>query len=150
MALLTPETLVYEAAAVADPQVSPDGTRLLYTIAKADREADRGTSQVWLSALDGSDARQLSGAGDRNREGRWSPDGRSIAFVSDRVKDSSGIYVLSATGPGEAREVTRHRPAIGRQAGCCTEGPSAPSTKRCPTSRDGRNAARPLGPQGTT
>ena len=37
------------------------------------------------------------------------------AFVSDRVKGSSGIYVLPADGPGEAREVTRHQHAIGRQ-----------------------------------
>src|SRR5215216_76139 len=114
MALLTPEALVYETTSASDPHISPDRTQVVYTVAKADREGDRGTSQIWLSALDGTGARQLSGSGDRNREARWSPDGRTIAFVSDRVKGSSGIYLLPADGPGEARELTRHRQSVGQ------------------------------------
>ncbi len=114
MGQLTPETLIYDASAAVDPQVSPDGRHIVYTVAKADRATDRGTSQVWLAAIDGSDARRISGAGDRNREARWSPGGKAIAFVSDRVKDTSGIYVLPIDGPGEARELTRHNQAIGQ------------------------------------
>jgi len=112
MAKLTPDALIYEATAAVDPQVSPDATHLVYTVAKADRAADRATSQVWLSAIDGSDARQLTGAGDRNREARWSPDGRHVAFVSDRVKPGSGIFILPLDGPGEARQLTQHQQAI--------------------------------------
>jgi dipeptidyl aminopeptidase/acylaminoacyl peptidase len=116
MAQLTPEALVYETTSAADPQVSPDGTRVLYTLVRADRATDRGTSQVWLAGIDGSGAQRLTGSGDRNREGRWSPDGRSIGFVSDRVKDRSALCVLRADGPGEARVVTEHRQAIGHLA----------------------------------
>jgi dipeptidyl aminopeptidase/acylaminoacyl peptidase len=114
MSQLTPDALVYDATAAVDPQVSPDGTRLVYTVVKADRASDRATSQVWLAAIDGSGARRLTGAGERNREARWSPDGRWVAFVSDRVKGSSGIYVLPVDGPGEARELTRQTPALGQ------------------------------------
>src|SRR5215216_6664744 len=116
MALLTPEALVYETTSASDPHISPDRTQVVYTVAKADREGDRGTSQIWLSALDGTGARQLTGSGDRNREARWSPDGRSIAFVSDRVKDRSTLCILPADGPGEARVLTGHRQAIGHLA----------------------------------
>src|ERR687887_2414011 len=99
MALLTPETLVYDTTSASDPRISPDATQVVYTVAKAVRDGDRSTSHIWLSALDGSRARQLTGSGDRNREARWSPDGKTIAFVSDRIKGSSGIYLLPADGP---------------------------------------------------
>ena len=113
---LTPDALVYDTTSAADPQVSPDGTRLLYTVGRVDRAADRPVSNVWLSDIDGSDARQLTWSGNANREARWSPDGQSIAFVSDRVEGSSTIFVLPVAGPGEARELTRHRQAVGHLA----------------------------------
>ncbi|HET6320232.1 MAG TPA: hypothetical protein VFG86_27555, partial [Chloroflexota bacterium] len=99
MAVLTPEALVYGTTSASEPRISPDGSQILYTAARADRDADRATSQVWLMQRDGSGARQITASGDRNREPRWSADGYWIAFVSDRVKDSSGIYVLPADGP---------------------------------------------------
>src|SRR5881275_2548699 len=45
-----------------------------------------------------------------------SPDGRFIAFVSDRVQGSSALLVLPMQAPGEARELTRHRQALGHLA----------------------------------
>ena len=110
---LTPDALVYETVTASDPQVSPDGTHIAYSVGRASTELDRATSHVFLSAIDGSHARQLTWGGERNREPRWSPDGRSLAFVSDRQSGHSGLYVLPIDGPGEAREVSRHRPAIG-------------------------------------
>src|ERR1041385_3255133 len=86
MLRLTPDALVYDTVAAGDPQVSPDGTRIVYALGRADRENDRGTSQIWLSAIDGSNPRRLTWSGERNREARWSPDGQWIAFVSDRLK----------------------------------------------------------------
>src|SRR5438128_2159530 len=110
---LTPELLIYGIVAAGDPQLSPDGARVVYSLGRADREHDRGTSQIWQSDLDGANPRQLTWTGDRNREARWSPDGRSIAFVSDRLQGSSGLFVLPMDAPGEARELTRHRQPIG-------------------------------------
>jgi dipeptidyl aminopeptidase/acylaminoacyl peptidase len=113
---LTPDALVYDTVSAGEPQLSPDGTRVVYSLGRADREHDRATSQIHLCAIDGSGARQLTWSGDRNREARWSPDGRSIAFVSDRVSGHSTLCVLPVSEPGEAREVTRHRQAIGQLA----------------------------------
>ncbi|HEV7665476.1 MAG TPA: S9 family peptidase [Chloroflexota bacterium] len=117
MGRLTPDALVYDTVSAGDPQVSPDGSRLVYVVGRASREADAGTSQVWLADIDGGNARQLTWAGERNREPRWSPDGRSIAFVAaDRLKGSSGLFVLPIDQPGEARELARQRRAIGHLA----------------------------------
>jgi len=113
---LTPEVLVYDTLNAADPQVSPDGTHLCFTVGRADREADRGTSQIWSANIDGSDAVQLTSIGKANREARWAPDGQSIAFVSDRVEGKSVICVLPIGRPGEAREVATHAQTIGNLA----------------------------------
>src|SRR5919108_254603 len=113
---LTPDALVYDVAAAADPQVSPDGTHVAFTVARADRDQDRGTSQVWLARIDGSDARRLTWSGNRNLEPRWSPDGAWLAFTSDRFDGSTALMVLPQQGPGEARELTRHRTRFGQLA----------------------------------
>lgn len=103
---VSPEILVYGLSSASDPQVSPDGMSIVYTLSSTDRDTKKGLSQVWRSAIDGSDATRLTWTGERNRGVRWSPDGQSLAFVSDRVK-KSGIFVLSVNG-GEAKEITRH------------------------------------------
>lgn len=108
---LTPETLVYGLAAAGDPQLSPDGSRVLYTLGAADRGSKKQSSQLWMCGVDGSDPRQITQSGERNGSGRWSPDGGAVAFVSDRVK-KSGLFVLPADGAGEGRELARHAQPI--------------------------------------
>jgi len=110
---LTPEILIYDLQTAGDPQLSPDGERVLYTHGQLGRGKQKGTSQLWLCDRDGGNARQLSGVGERNGGGRWSPDGEQVAFVSDRSggkdKDQgAALYILPLGLGGEAREVTRH------------------------------------------
>jgi len=112
---LTPETLVYDLVQVSDPQVSPDGTRIVYGRTVADRDTGQATSQLWLCDSDGGNARQLTYDGKQNGGGRWSPDGTRIAFVSDRVP-KGGLFILPLDAHGEARELTRHNGPIGNLA----------------------------------
>jgi dipeptidyl aminopeptidase/acylaminoacyl peptidase len=108
---LTPDTLVYGLTTAADPQVSPDGTRLLYTLGRTGHETKKPTANVWMAKIDGSEPRRLTWGGERNGGARWSPDGRCIALISDRgsnKRKQSGIYLLSADEAGEARELTTH------------------------------------------
>lgn len=107
---LTPETLVYGLSLAGDPQLSPDGRHILYTLTTIDRASQQVTSQLWRCHRDGGEARRLTWNGGRDSGARWSPDGRQIAFVSDRVT-ASGLFLLPADG-GEARELTRHGQAI--------------------------------------
>jgi dipeptidyl aminopeptidase/acylaminoacyl peptidase len=109
---LTPDTLIYGLRSAGDPQIAPDGSQIVYTQSAVDRETKKGGSQVWRCGVDGSNPVRLTWSGDRNRGARWSPDGRQIAFVSDRVK-KSGLFVLPVTAGGEARELTHHGAEIG-------------------------------------
>ena len=107
----TPQQLVYGLKAAGDPQIAPDGERILYTLGQLNHESKKPSAQLWLCNRDGSLARQLTHSGDANGGGRWSRDGQQIAFVSDRVK-KAGIFVLSLADGGEAREITRHNQGI--------------------------------------
>ncbi len=102
---LSPQTLIYGFTTAGDPQVSPDGTKVAYVVAKTDAETKKSSAQVWICAIDGADARQVTQGGERNSSPRWSPDGQTLAFVSDRV-EKAGLFLLPADG-GEARELMR-------------------------------------------
>ncbi len=93
---------------VNDPHISPDGKWVAYTVTTIDQKANRRTSRIWIAALDGSHpAVPYSGESISSNSARWSPDGRFVAFLSNR--DAQGgrpqIWVLSRNG-GEARRVT--------------------------------------------
>ncbi|MEP7215900.1 MAG: hypothetical protein ABI782_06570, partial [Anaerolineaceae bacterium] len=108
---LSPEALVYGFTPASDPQVSPDGRRVLYTLAAVNRETKKSSSHVWLCDIDGANKRRLTFSGESNRGARWSPDGSRIAFISDRVP-TNGIFEIAVDG-GEAREVNRQNQSIG-------------------------------------
>jgi dipeptidyl aminopeptidase/acylaminoacyl peptidase len=81
---------------VSDPQISPDGQWVVYTVTAADMEANGRTSDLWLVPAEGGTARQISGARRGGRHPRWSPDGGSIAYVTSRG-GSAQVQVFSMT-----------------------------------------------------
>lgn len=109
---LSPEAIVYDLASTSDPRISPDGKRLLYTKSRARRDQSKPETQVWLSDIDGGNASPVTRSGVRSGGGRWSPDGKTISFVSDRGGDCSTLFLLPATTPGEARRLIRHKSAM--------------------------------------
>ena len=88
---------------ISDPQFSPDGTRVVYTVATPDRKDNRVQRNLWIVALDGSEPRQLTFSG-RDGGARWAPDGRTLAFLSSR-EGSQQLYLLNLTG-GEPTKLT--------------------------------------------
>ena len=100
-----------EQSIVGDPQLSPDGRQILFTIDKADWKANRRIGHIYRINADGSNQMQLT-FGDRGENSpRWSPDGKLIAFTTRRDPDANNqIYLLSADG-GEARRLTNHSTA---------------------------------------
>src|SRR5208282_3054989 len=83
---------VFRVQVASDPQISPDGKRIVYVRQSADVTSDRRVSNLWIVNFDGSDHRPLTTGTYNDSSPRWSPDGTRIAFVSDR-DGKSQLYV---------------------------------------------------------
>jgi dipeptidyl aminopeptidase/acylaminoacyl peptidase len=88
---------------VAEAQISPDGQYVAYAVSTPDMEANRNAGNLWISATSGNESRQLTQTG-HDSSPVWSPDGKTIAFLSSRGGDSQ-VYLLSLEG-GEPRALT--------------------------------------------
>jgi dipeptidyl aminopeptidase/acylaminoacyl peptidase len=88
---------------VADPQVSPDGKWVAYTVATPDMNANRNASNIWIVSISGGAPIQLTQIG-HDSSPVWSPDGKMLAFLSSR-EGVSQVYVLPMEG-GEAHALT--------------------------------------------
>ncbi len=88
---------------ISEPQVSPDGKTIAFTVRSTDLEANKGRTDLWLVDSDGTDARRLTAdpAGDWNP--RWCLNG-TLFFLSTR-SGSSQIWNIDPRG-GEARQIT--------------------------------------------
>jgi dipeptidyl aminopeptidase/acylaminoacyl peptidase len=89
---------------VAEAEISPDGKWVAYTVATPDMDANRNATNLWMAPVAGGDAIQLTRTG-KDSSPKWSPDGKTIAFLSGRSGDSQ-VYVLSMEG-GEAHPLTK-------------------------------------------
>jgi dipeptidyl aminopeptidase/acylaminoacyl peptidase len=89
---------------VSDPQVSPDGRHVVYTVTEVVWDENRTQSDLWLTDISGQNARPLTSTPKNERHARWSPDGQWIAFESNRGGDYQ-IWLLPLAG-GEARQLT--------------------------------------------
>jgi dipeptidyl aminopeptidase/acylaminoacyl peptidase len=69
---------------VSDPQVSPQGDLVAYTITDMDTAANKGTTQIYLVPLGGGESKQLTNDEHSSSSPRWSPDGQKLAFISGR------------------------------------------------------------------
>lgn len=90
---------------VTDLQLSPDGAWIAYVVTVMDKDANRGASDIWLVAARGDEPRRLTSSPAADMNPRWSPDGRSIAFISTR-SGSPQVWRIDPNG-GEAVQVTR-------------------------------------------
>jgi dipeptidyl aminopeptidase/acylaminoacyl peptidase len=89
---------------VSEPQISPDGKWIAYSVATPDLEANRSLRDIWLvPTAGGGEARQLTRGGSDMRA-RWSPDGKKLAFISGR-SGTPQIYWIALEG-GEATRLT--------------------------------------------
>lgn len=90
--------------AVSDPQVSPDGAWTAFVVTDYSLEDNRGDSDVWLVPTAGGASRRLTYGPKGDSQPRWSPDGKTLAFVSSR-EGSPQIYLINPGG-GEARKLS--------------------------------------------
>ena len=89
---------------LSDPQVSPDGSRVVFGSRVTDLDNNRGRTDVWMIDVDGENLRRLTSHEASESNQRWSPDGRAVFFLASR-SGSSQIWRLPVDG-GEAMQVT--------------------------------------------
>ena len=89
---------------VSDPQISPNGQLVAFTLTEASLDSNRNISRIWVVPAGGGTPRQITNGPGNDRAPRWSPDGRSLAFISTRGRGAQ-VWLVPATG-GDAERVT--------------------------------------------
>ena len=82
---------VFNLETVSSPQISPDGTRIVYVRQFADIMTDKYYSNLWIINFNGSNNRPLTTGNYNDSSPRWSPDGSRLIFTSNR-EGSPQIY----------------------------------------------------------
>ena len=89
---------------VSDPQVSPKGDLVAFTITDVDKTTNKSTTQIYLVPLGGGETRQLTNDEHSSSSPRWSPDGEKLAFISARDGESQ-IWTIDVSS-GALKKVT--------------------------------------------
>ena len=89
--------------AVSDPQLSADGKWVAYTVSAASLQDNRNVSRVWIAEVATGKTRQVTNGPGSDRQPRWSPDGKTLAFISTR-EGGAQVWVMPAGG--DARKVS--------------------------------------------
>jgi dipeptidyl aminopeptidase/acylaminoacyl peptidase len=89
---------------IADPQVAPDGSQVAFAQTDVDLDAGTRNTDLWLVAVAGGEPRRLTSDPAADSRPRWSPDGRRLAFLSNR-EGGSQVWLLELAG-GEPRRVS--------------------------------------------
>ena len=90
---------------VSDPQLTPDGAWVAYTVSSADSAEDKQHTAVWMTSWDGTRTLRLTTAKQGESAPRWSPDGRWLAFLSNREDEHTQLWLLDRSG-GEGRKLS--------------------------------------------
>ncbi|HZA92562.1 MAG TPA: S9 family peptidase [Gemmatimonadales bacterium] len=98
---------VFRIRTVSDPQISPDGAWVAYTVSAVDTAEDKANSDIWMVSWDGRRQVRLTSSKANEHAPRWSPDGRYLGFLSERddAREVEQLWLLDRTG-GEAERIT--------------------------------------------
>lgn len=94
---------------VADPRISPDGGRIIYTRRSVDKQKDAFDAALWMMNADGSENRFLA----RGASALWSPDGTRIAYLAEGAPGGVQVFVRWMNAEGATTQVTRAEYPLG-------------------------------------
>jgi dipeptidyl aminopeptidase/acylaminoacyl peptidase len=96
---------------ITEMRLSPDGQRIAYTLESLDKEQNAKRSAIWMLDQRTGQSRQFTSGAKHDGSPRWSPDGRWLAFVSNRQGEQSQLWVMPTDG-GEARKLTKMKNGV--------------------------------------
>lgn len=102
---LTPEVM-HSMGKLSDPQVSPDGTEILYGVAYTSIPQNKNNRELFVMKADGSDIRQLTSTVKSENNARWINEGKEIAYLS-----AGQIWVMGKDG-SSARQISKYEAGI--------------------------------------
>ncbi len=89
---------------IGEPQISPDGKSIVFTLQTVDLEKNAKPRQIYIVPVEGGEPKAITQDGTANERPRWSPDSKSVAYVSNR-SGSSQIWLMDADG-ANAKQIT--------------------------------------------
>jgi dipeptidyl aminopeptidase/acylaminoacyl peptidase len=95
----------FRIAAVGDPQLSPDGRWVAYTVGRTSLVEGESRTRIWMVPTAGGPAVAMTGGAYSASHPRWSPDGSTLAFLAARDKDKTQVWTLRMQG-GDAQQTT--------------------------------------------
>src|SRR5215467_5198116 len=103
---------IYRLKNISDPQVSPDGQWIAYTLTEVDSIKDKRNTDIWMINWTGTDDIQLTSSGESETKPRWSPDGKFLSFLSSRndAKENQ-VWLMDRRG-GEGKRLTEIKAGI--------------------------------------
>jgi dipeptidyl aminopeptidase/acylaminoacyl peptidase len=103
---------IFELKTVGDPRLSPDGAWVAYTVSSLDKKEDNSDTDIYMaptsSATPSPAPVKLTSSKKPETSPRWSPDGRYLAFLSDRDGKKTQVYLLDRRG-GDAQRITDYK-----------------------------------------
>jgi dipeptidyl aminopeptidase/acylaminoacyl peptidase len=100
---IAPEDLM-KLQVVTHAEISPDGKQIAFAVQEGEVESNRYRSTIWLVDTATGERRQFTSGKSQDTDPRWSPDGKTVAFVSDR-EGTPQIHLISRDG-GESHQLT--------------------------------------------
>ena len=108
-----------EMSSVGSPKISPDGRRVVYEQTRTNWDANAFETDLWIADVATGERHQLTTTGHSCNPAEWSPDGKWIAFASDRPgslpkspAEKRQLWIMPADG-GEAQQLTKMEKGVG-------------------------------------
>ncbi|WP_183562682.1 alpha/beta hydrolase family protein [Mucilaginibacter sp. SP1R1] len=98
-------TDVLHIPTLEDPQLSPDGKWLAYSLSEVDSAKDNRVSHLWMQSYDGKQSIELTQGADAASSPKWTPDGKYLSYVSERDSKNAQIWLMDRRG-GEGKKLT--------------------------------------------
>lgn len=96
---------LFEIHRVGDPQISPDGQWVAYTVRTTSLDDESSETRIWMIPADGGEAIPMTATGSSASQPRWSPDAKYLSFMASREDSCTQVWTLNRHG-GEAVQLT--------------------------------------------